>query len=475
MPPIHFAVALAFAASPGRAAWYDFAKNDAAPEVARLEVAGRDMEDLVELLTLYPDELKGGKLTVRGKAQTSRGNIGAVMVSVDGGTSFEKAKLDRSGAFLFDFAPVQDREYELQLKALDTTGRSSDAKAGAFKFVVRLDRTREETLKTFEALLEHYRAKDRAAFMARVSVRFQGDRVALEDALQKDFSSLEDIRLKPSIARVSRTEGVSEVFFQFQRTVRSRTSGKTLSDSSSSAMAFTRDGEEMTLYSMSQPLIFGLSGGAEVATSVEPSAQGQQVIAVTAQGDTIKVEQQVTVNETSGQTASNIVSGTLVVNCSMNLVTEVGVPKCPAISLTSQAGTRLLTNQQLNHASNMTEGEVSVYIQDPATAPGAPLTAVPCTFVVEPTSLIRDMNAASLAAVQAVPSDAAEYVPSNTTGSRVEMTVGRVYAVKTPSLYALLRPTQATCTYGPAPNNAIVAINVSFDYRIQLSQNPSFN
>ncbi|MBI5209625.1 MAG: hypothetical protein HY927_06575 [Elusimicrobia bacterium] len=468
--PLVLAAAALLALSGAEAAWYDFARNESAPEIAELSVAGRQMEDLVELLALFPDELKGGKIVLRGRAATTRGSMGAVLVSVDGGANFEKAKLERSGAFFFDFSPTPEREHELQIRAVDTTGRSSDPKAGSFKLVVRPDRSRGETLAVFNKLLELYKAKDRAGFMARVSENFEGSRSALEEGLESDFANLSNIELQPSIDRVGNVGGVIEVDFTFNRKVQSRTSSKTLTDKSKTTMSFIREGEEYKLYSMAAPLIFGVAATAEVATSVDAVSQGDKVLAVTAQGDAVQVTQQQSAGATADQTVSNIVSGTLNVVCAMN--TGDTTPLCPAVSLESRASTRNLTFQQQRHARDMDTGEVSitVSIPDPLVASNG------CVWVVEPGSRIRDIGQSSLEAVKTVSSDSADYAQAIPADNAVAVTVGKVFAVKTPTLYALLKATTAACTYTPPPPGPPkeVSINAVFEYRIQLSQNPSF-
>jgi len=457
---------------PAEAAWYDFARNENAPEIAQLQVAGREMEDLVELMVLYPDELKGGKLTVRGKAETTRGTIGAVLVSVDGGVNFEKAKVERSGAFIFEAAPVLEREYEFQVRALDTTGRSSDPKSGAFKFVVRPDKSREEALALFNKLLDLYEAKDRNGFMARVSDDFEGSRAALLEGLESDFANLASIDIQPSILRAAKVGATVQVQFTFTRRVQSRTSGKVLTDRSTSNMSFVRDGEEFKLASMAAPLIFGVSATGEVATSVENRSEGTTVLAVTDSGDAVQVAQKQTVNTTADQTASNIVTGQISVVCQMN--TGDTTAQCPSVNLETRGTARNLTFQQQRHARDMNIGEVSVtvLIPDPA------LPSDGCTWVVEPNSLIRDLGVSDLNTVKTVSSDAADYAEAIPADSPVTVTLNRVFAVKTPTLYALLKATTATCSYRVppvvAPRTKEVEINAVFEYRIQLSQNPAF-
>lgn len=464
-------VLIGVVAAPSRAAWYDFAKNDAAPEVLELQVAGRQMENLVELLEVYPDELKGGKLVVRGKASTSRGSIGAVLVSVDGGANFAKAKLERSGAFFFDFAPTLEREHEFQIRAVDTTGRASDPKSGAFKILVRPDKSREEVLRLFNALIELYKKKDRAAFMGLVAEGFEGNRSALEEGLEKDFSSLSSIDIFPAVLRVGKVGGVTELEFSFSRRVQSRSSGKVLSDKSRSVMSFIREGEELRLYSMAAPLIFGVASGGEVATSVDSTADGDPVLAVTAEGDAVKVEQQQTVSASAEQTVSNIVTGQLSIVCAM--ATGDTNTNCSSVALDSRAATRNLTYQQQRHARDMNTGEVSVtahFNEHPPTT-----AATGCVWVVEPNSLIRDLGVSDPGLVKTVSSDPADYDTAIPANGEVRLVAGKVYAVKTPTLYALLKATTANCSYTPPGGGAdVVSVNAVFEYRIQLSQNPAF-
>lgn len=461
-------------ASPLHAAWYDFAKNESAPEIAELQVAGRQMEDLVELLEVYPDELKGGKMVIRGKASTTRGKIGAVLVSVDGGANFQKARVERSGAFFFDFTPILDKEHELQLKVLDTTGRGSDPKAGALRFALKQDKTRDEALAVFNGLLDLYKAKNRAGFMALVAEKFVGDRVALESGLDADFQNLNSIDITPTILRVSRTEGIVEVQFSFFRKVQARSDGKALMDKSRSSMSFSRENEQMRLYSMAAPLIFGVAASGEVATSVDMAATGDKVLAVTSDGAAVKVEQQTTVQATTNETASNIVVGTLNVNCAMS--TADTNTNCPSVALDSRATARTLTYQQQRHARDMSEGEVSVTTRfnehPPSTAVAD--SATKCVWVVEPGSRIRDLGPIDINSVKTVSTDEGDYQQAIPADNVYGLVMNRVYAVKTPTLYALLKPTSGTCGYLTGPPDQVRVNNVVFEYRIQLSLNPSF-
>jgi len=469
-----FAALLAVPAA--RAAWYDFAKNESAPEIAELNMAGRQLENLVELLEIYTDELKANRLVVRGKAETTRGRIGAVLVSVDGGANFSKAKLERSGAFLFDFTPVIDKEFVLQVKVLDTTGRGSDPAAGAIRAVLRQDKSREDATTLFYALLDLYKKKDRDGFMALVSENFEGSRASLVEGLESDFANLDSIDIQPSISRVGRTGSMVEIQFGFNRRVQARASGaaggRMMTDKSRTSMTFIREGETMKLYAMAAPLIFGVASSGEVATSVEPAAQGDQVLTVTAEGDAVKVEQQQTVEGTSDQTASNIVIGTLVVNCSMN--SGDALRTCPSVALDTRGARGTLSFVQQRHATNMNSGEISVMAHIDASPPTVNTTG--CVWVLDPNSVIRDTGQTDINAVKNVSADPADYQQAIPADNEVTLTVGKVYAVKTPTLYALLRATPGgTCSYSLPPTDPEMVINnVTFEYRIQLSQNPAF-
>ncbi|MBI5209626.1 MAG: hypothetical protein HY927_06580, partial [Elusimicrobia bacterium] len=251
------------------AAWYDFARNENAPEISRMQVGGRQLEGSVELLTLYPDELQGGKLVVRGKAETTRGSVGTVLVSLDGGGDFQKAKVEKGGAFYFEFSPAVGQEYAFQIKALDTTGRASDPKAGAFKFVVRADQTRAEVLPAFNKLVELYKAEDRTGLMARMSDAFEGDRAALAKGLEADFADLSAIELEASVGRVGKTGSLVEVQYSFTRRAKSEAAGKAVRGRSAGRMSFAQEGGDFKLFSMGSPVLFGVEAAAGAAAEAE--------------------------------------------------------------------------------------------------------------------------------------------------------------------------------------------------------------
>ena len=119
------------------AAWYDFASQEGEPEVTDLAIGKYDLEDLPDILILQRNDLEGNVLEIKGRAEIDEGSIGAVMISFDGGKTWEKAEVDAAGSFIFNFTPEMEKEYTLFVKAVSTAGQASDYESDSFQFIVK--------------------------------------------------------------------------------------------------------------------------------------------------------------------------------------------------------------------------------------------------------------------------------------------------------------------------------------------------
>jgi len=297
---------------PAEASWYDFASEEGVPEISELRIGTRDLENLPDILTLSRDDLDGSKLIIRGRAEISEGKIGAVLVSLDGGENWEKASFDSGGAFIFEFVPDLDRDYKLAVKAVATTGKSSDYESDTFPVIVKSERASETVKKAFFHMLRFYMNENQTGFMAFVSDDFEGDLSSLEDAIDDDFRFLDNISIKPVVTRVLTQGEKVELSFTYSRRVESTQTGEVLTDSASSFMTFIRTDDGFKLIAMASPLIFGISNVEEVATTVDNDSVGDQVIIVNP--DTGQAEE-ATQQETVEETVDTVTSGSETVNC----------------------------------------------------------------------------------------------------------------------------------------------------------------
>jgi hypothetical protein len=274
-----FVALLILAAGQADARWWEFGRADDEPVVTELMFNQVDVAYAEDVVVLSREDLgAGGMLIVRGRADVGRGLIGLVEVSLDGGETWQRATLGDRGRFTFELRPELERQYAFRVRAITTVGKMSDEQEHSFTLRVTTADLQEEVRQAFLALLRAYMEENRSAFMDGVSRDFEGNLSALEDAVTDDFRYLDNIRIEPQISRVGRFGQSHEVYFTFNRRVQSSRTGQILSDAAASMAGFVREGEGFRLTRLAAPLIFGLSGGEDVATSVTMESVDKPVI-----------------------------------------------------------------------------------------------------------------------------------------------------------------------------------------------------
>ncbi len=445
------------------AAWYDFASQKGVPEISELSFGKVELTYLPDIYQLGSDKLEGNALVIRGLAEISEGRIGVVMVSVDGGKKWDKAQLDSSGAFNYEFTPQFEREYDFRIKAIATTGKGSDPNAGAFLFIVTRINNTERAKQLFAQLLNFYVRENRSGFLSLVSDDFEGDLSSLEDAIEDDFRYLDNIRISPTVTRVVEYGGETEISFTYDRTVLSQSTGKTLTDSASSTMNFRDTGEGLQLTGMALPLIFGVSGGSEVATSVDDDSVGQDVLVVTETGETAVTEQQETVAD-----STEVVSGTATLLCQRNDASTTS-STCQAFDISSQS----VVNESPDNAqtgSMMTANFAAFMCQFGGIDPIAGCTA-DGPYISTSSAGLNDLGIASIDSFSSVSSNEGDYDEvAAEDETHFAGDNGRVFAVRTDDvLYALIRISSHTGNPGDPSS-----ISITIQYKVQLNGTASF-
>lgn len=262
------------------AAWWEFGRESNEPSITDLRFNSVDAARLDDAMVLGPEDLQNGVIVVRGQAQVGRGEIGLVEISLDGGKTWNAANLADRGLFTWEFRPEIGRDYVFRVRAISTTGVSTGPEDHDFHLLVTSADGTSEAKALFRKLLDAYQNKDRTGFMKLVSDSFEGDISALDDALTSDFRWLDSIAIQTNVSRVVSNSGLFELYFTYNRQVRSTRSGQFLKDSAASTVGFRRGTGGMKLVRMSAPLIFGVSDTGYVATSVTNQAVGQNVLVI---------------------------------------------------------------------------------------------------------------------------------------------------------------------------------------------------
>ncbi|MBF0252661.1 MAG: hypothetical protein HQL29_02495 [Candidatus Omnitrophica bacterium] len=81
------------------------------------------------------------------------------------------------------------------------------------------------------------------------------------------------------------------------------------------------------------------------------------------------------------------------------------------------------------------------------------------------------MGSGSIDSYSSVPSDSGSYSTSIPKGSYIKLATGNVYAFKTSSVYGLIKITSLSPTRTGDDESAI---DISFDYKVQMSGNNNF-
>ena len=316
----------------------------------------------------------------------------------------------------------------------------------------------DEVKKAFFAILKAYINEDQGTFMGFIADDFQGNRSALEDAIDDDFRFFNNITISPTISRIVQAGDSFEVDFVFYRKLQSAKTGSVVSDNASSYMLFKRTDDGCKVIAMASPLIFGLSNAEEVATNVDSGAVGKEIIVVDSNtGSVTKAEQQTTVAETA---SGNVRTGTESMHSNLIFTgPDSGVGECFIFS--SQSITTD-SSEQIEHRAHT--GDFSLF--------RSPNAGDPIYFSTANGAMLKDLGSGSLDSVTSVPADSSAYtyaIPLS--GPHVIPESGRLYAFKTSAGYSVIRITSLSASV-TSPISSVV--DVTFDYKIQMNGTNNF-
>lgn len=94
------------------------------PRLSDIFICNRDAEEIEDVLYLIKRDLIAGRIEIKGMAESEVSQIDRVEVSLDGGASWRSAEGRES--WRFGFRPEPEREYEIQIRAIDKLGTPSD-------------------------------------------------------------------------------------------------------------------------------------------------------------------------------------------------------------------------------------------------------------------------------------------------------------------------------------------------------------
>jgi hypothetical protein len=261
------------------AKWWIFGQSEETVATSYLYLNDISFNELDEQVTLYRDMLPGGRVILRGKAQSGKSRIGKVEVSLDKKETWQPAAKSADGSFEFSFIPELNRTYPLYVKILDTSGKSNEVDETFREITVSNADISALVRQALDAMVRAYQEEEPRSFMAYVDANFAGDAVVLDRAIRKDFTAFDALHLTYTLNNVaSGAKGKVFVALSYNRQVTSARSGGTLTDRGLTEFIFNLTAGKAKVSAMKQPLLFGLSEASEVATGIVNSGENDEIL-----------------------------------------------------------------------------------------------------------------------------------------------------------------------------------------------------
>ena len=148
------------------------------------------------------------------------------------------------------------------------------------------DNIRAAISSVLDAMVEAYKNKSTMDFMAYISNDFSGEADILEMAIQRDFSFFSSIELRYILDTLS-TDSNGNIFvtLTFNRFLISNRNGESYTDNGTTALVFHPGHDHPVVFSMKNPLIFGISNAGEVATGTVIASGNNSKIIVDERGN----------------------------------------------------------------------------------------------------------------------------------------------------------------------------------------------
>lgn len=184
----------------------------------------------------------------------------------------------------FSLQTAQSRD--MVVRSADSEARSSDLNRSRDVIIPR-DQSVQAVLKQFiNRLIRAYETEDPQRFMELVSDDYTGDKLNLDSAVRRDFTLLDNIEIHATFTGFAvDSDGYAHVSLTYSRYVTSARSGSSLQDKGLTEMVFKMEDKGLRLHSMKNPLLFGLSDAANVASGKVNSGGNNELLVIEDNGE----------------------------------------------------------------------------------------------------------------------------------------------------------------------------------------------
>ena len=292
-------ISLGFIVNKAEAKWWIFGQGNDETGFDYLYLNDNSYEELGSKAVLYKDSLTNGSITIKGKTNIKSGKVGYVKITKNNKQTWEKAKVSDSGTFTYSFSPDIDYKYQVYIEVSDTMGKINNVDETYKEISVLNESINGKVIEAINNMIKSYENEESNLFMTYVSSDFAGDSAVLDSAVRKDFNAFDLIKINPFINNITSSSGGKVyVAIQYNRTVVSSKSGQTYTDKGYTEFVLTNENGKFKVFSMKNPLIFGLSDAGNVATGTLQASNNDPILLVDNSGN---------VNEQPFRTAIDII------------------------------------------------------------------------------------------------------------------------------------------------------------------------
>jgi hypothetical protein len=193
-------------------------ENGVEPPSAAIEtIANNNPEDTDNVMELYSDDLAGGKMAIRGSAESSACTISKVQVSVDEGGAWRTA--EGTTSWSFEFNP-SEQTYYIMVRSYDAAGTVSED-TEAIEVTYHARSREDDLLDAFKRLIQAYTDKSASGFIDLTSQDYSTSYPGVEDAqeletsLDNRFAAYDTIYLKYTVNSVNVNGDTGRVSFNW--------------------------------------------------------------------------------------------------------------------------------------------------------------------------------------------------------------------------------------------------------------------
>ena len=265
---ILFAAALLVSAGSVHAKWWIFGKSGQDAGFRYLYINGISADETGPKVKIFSETLPpGGQVRITGRASAGKGGVGSVRISLDDKATWQDVKFSDNGSFEYSFKPEPGKTYAMLLEVTDTAGKTNKVDETRKEITLSAENIQAKVRETLDAMFDAYDKEELARFMGYVGEDFAGDKDILERAVKRDFDALSSINLRYTVNSIAAgAQGKVFVSVTYNRMVTVNKTGATSTDSGATEFVFGSKEGKLTLFSMKQPLMFGLSDADNVAT-----------------------------------------------------------------------------------------------------------------------------------------------------------------------------------------------------------------